>query len=118
MLQKNALPLRATSAASSGKLTGSEGCDQPKTSADAIQSAKDPKKRHDNITPEKPTRQSRRLRGEESVDIPSFSTPIEKIIRSPDGRRRRGRKSDSSKSHGDFLTFRICLHNMVLKCDM
>ena len=56
-------------------------------------------------TPERPTRQSRRLRGEESVEIPSFSTPIEKIIRSADSRRKRdqNKRSDVNKCLGKDL---------------
>ena len=56
-------------------------------------------------TPERPKRQSRRLRGEESVEIPSFSTPIEKIIRSAENRRKRDQSklSDVNKCLGKEL---------------
>jgi len=87
VLQKNTFPMRASAASATCESAA------PKSSAIDVASELNPVQpsSHKKLpsTPERPTRQSRRLRGEESLEIPSFSTPLEKIIRSADGRRRR-----------------------------
>ena len=107
MLQKNAHPMRAsisaaTSTPAASSVAPKSGAADASMERDKLPSSTQSRQAG---TPERPTRQSRRLRGEESVEIPSFSSPIEKIIRSADGRRKRDReqKSDSSKSLGIYF---------------
>ena len=101
MLQKNAFPVRASNAVSSLPLVPPDGASStvPNAATDDNASERNQVQQTDH-TPERPTRQSRRLRGEESIDIPSFSTPIEKIIRCSESRRKR----DHNKKSEDSIT--------------